>query len=110
MTLHDLYAHFLYTCLCISFVTLRIIILRARSYRRDTKTIICVFDQIEYQDGTCKRRLLQSTATLWNSQNYAESQKKSIPRTIIAWVIALCIWLKRKLLQLSDVSFLMDSK
>jgi hypothetical protein len=75
--------------------------------------MICVSDQTEFsdhQDGTCKRRLLQSTTTLWNSQDYAESRKKSIPRTIITWVIALCIWLKKKLLRLSDVSFSIDSK
>lgn len=45
-------------------------------------------------------RMSRGTATPQNSQG-------SVPRTIITWLIALCVWLKKKLLHiLNSVSFL----
>ncbi|RLU24939.1 hypothetical protein DMN91_003030 [Ooceraea biroi] len=58
--------------------------------------------EIECQAGTCKRQVLQTTATSQDSQNHAESRQRSIPRMIISWVIAFYGWLKKKLLHLSD--------
>ncbi|XP_072750193.1 uncharacterized protein [Anoplolepis gracilipes] len=59
--------------------------------------------KVEYhQDDTYKHQMSQNSATLQDSH---ASQQRSIYRALITWVIALCIWLKRKLLRLLNNSY-----
>jgi len=64
---------------------------------------LCVFlnNQIEYH-GTHKHQASQNVATLRDSRSHV-SRRRNVSRTIITWMIAICIWLIKKLLHLVNV-------
>ncbi|XP_012234281.1 uncharacterized protein [Linepithema humile] len=56
--------------------------------------------QKRYQDDAYKQGMSRSTATTRNSRD-----RRNVPRAIITWMIALCMWLKRKLLHLLNSAY-----